>query len=176
MYATVLDEPELEFGAGGRHIDPRFGIATYGPVDAGTDSAPSRIRIGIVAPQAAVEGIRSWLHRAREPINAKPPKYPGQATLFPSFPGFDRVGARPRRAQHALDSEYSDRGPSDDGPGICHEGRRRGIHGRDPMAVRSEPVRRHHLCSSPGTRCHCGQLAVGAGASGPAPAYPTGLS
>lgn len=90
MHATVLDEPELEFGAGGRHIDPRFGIATFGPVDAGTDSAPSRIRIGIVAPQPAVEGIRSWLQRAREPINAKPPRYPGQATLFPGFPGFDQ--------------------------------------------------------------------------------------
>jgi hypothetical protein len=89
MRATVLDEPELEFGAGGRHIDPRFGIATYGPVDSGTDSAPSRIRVGIIGSQIAVEGIRSWLQRAREPINAKKPKYAGQATLFPSFPGFD---------------------------------------------------------------------------------------
>jgi hypothetical protein len=89
MRATVLDEPELEFGAGGRHIDPRFGIANYGPLDAGTDSAPTRIRVGIVGPSAAVEGIRSWLQRAREPINAKEPRYPGQATLFPKFPGFD---------------------------------------------------------------------------------------
>lgn len=89
MLATVLDEPELEFGASGRHIDPRFGIATYGPVDAGTDGAPSRIRVGVVGPLPAVEGIRSWLQRAREPIAAKPPKYPGQATLFPCFPGFD---------------------------------------------------------------------------------------
>ena len=88
MRAIVLDEPELEFGAGGRHIDPRFGVATYGPVDAGLDGAPSRIRIGIVGPQAAVEGVRSWLHRAREPINAKTPRYPGQSHLFPSFPGF----------------------------------------------------------------------------------------
>lgn len=89
MRATVLDEPELEFGAGGRHIDPRFGIANYGPLDAGTESAPTRIRVGIVGPLSAVEGIRSWLQRAREPINAKPPRYPGQAALFPRFPGFD---------------------------------------------------------------------------------------
>ena len=33
MHAEVLDEPELEFGGGNRHIDPRFGIATYGPAD-----------------------------------------------------------------------------------------------------------------------------------------------
>src|SRR4051794_31795217 len=89
MRAHVLDEPELEFGAGRRHIDPRFGIASYGPVDAGTDAAPTSIRVAIVGPEAAVEGIRSWLQRAREPINAKPPRYPGQATLFPSFSGFD---------------------------------------------------------------------------------------
>lgn len=89
MRAHVLDEPELEFGAGGRHIDPRFGIATFGPVDAGTEGAPTQIRVGLVGPQMAVEGIRSWLQRAREPITAKPPRYPGQATLFPAFPGFD---------------------------------------------------------------------------------------
>jgi hypothetical protein len=89
MKAVVLDEPELEFGAGGRHIDPRFGIATFGPVDAGTDSAPTSIRVGIVGPQAAVEGIRSWLQRAREPLKAKKPRHSGQATLFPAFPGFD---------------------------------------------------------------------------------------
>lgn len=89
MRAHVLEEPELEFGSGGRHIDPRFGIATFGPVDAGTDGSPTRIRVGVIGPQPAVEGIRSWLQRAREPINAKAPRYPGQATLFPAFPGFD---------------------------------------------------------------------------------------
>jgi hypothetical protein len=89
MRAVVIDEPELEFGSGGRHIDPRHGIMHWGPVDVGTDSAPSIIRVGIVGPQAAVEGIRSWLQRAREPIAAKPPRYPGQAKLFPAFPGFD---------------------------------------------------------------------------------------
>lgn len=89
MRASVLEEPELEFGAGGRHIDPRFGIANYGPLDAGTESAPTRIRVGIVGPLPSVEGIRLWLQRAREPIAAKVPRYPGQAALFPRFPGFD---------------------------------------------------------------------------------------
>ena len=89
MKAVVLDEPELEFGGGGRHIDPRHGIATYGPVDAGTESAPSRIRVGIVAPEALAEQIRTWVERAREPLPAKTPRYPGQARLFPAFPGFD---------------------------------------------------------------------------------------
>lgn len=33
MKAFVIDEPEVEFAAGCRHVDPRFGIADYGPVD-----------------------------------------------------------------------------------------------------------------------------------------------
>jgi hypothetical protein len=90
MRGVVIDEPELEFGSGGRHIDPRHGIMHWGPVDVGTDSAPSVIRVGVIGPEAAVEGIRSWLYRAQEPIEAKPPRYPGQAKLFPAFPGFDR--------------------------------------------------------------------------------------
>lgn len=89
MKAQILDEPELEFGAGGRHIDPRHGIATYGPVDAGSDTSPSRIRIGIVGPEPLADQIRTWLQRASEPLPAKPPRYPGQARLFPAFPGFD---------------------------------------------------------------------------------------
>lgn len=89
MKVQILDEPELEFGGGGRHIDPRHGISNYGPVDAGTASAPSRIRVGIVAPESLADHIRSWLQRAREPLPAKVPRYPGQARLFPGFPGFD---------------------------------------------------------------------------------------
>ena len=89
MRALVIDEPELEFGSGGRHIDPRHGIMHWGPVDVGTDSAPARIRVGIVGVESAVEGVRSWLQRAREPLPAKKPRYPGQAKLFPPFPGFD---------------------------------------------------------------------------------------
>lgn len=90
MKGDVIDEPELEFGAGGRHVDPRFGIALHGPLDAGTARAPERIRIGIVGPAEDIEGARSWLHHAREPIAAKEAKTWRQANLFPEFPGFDQ--------------------------------------------------------------------------------------
>jgi hypothetical protein len=40
MHAEVIPEPELEFGGGGRHIDPRFGIANYGPADLAALDAP----------------------------------------------------------------------------------------------------------------------------------------
>ena len=38
MNLTFLEEPELEFGAG-RHIDIRFGIMNYGPLDFETSLA-----------------------------------------------------------------------------------------------------------------------------------------
>ncbi|MCK2238239.1 MULTISPECIES: hypothetical protein [unclassified Crossiella] len=86
MQAEVLDEPELEFGGAGRHIDPRFGISNYGPADLGSDEAPRAIRVGLIGPADQLGGIRTWLERCREPIAAKDDRYPH---LFPSFPGCD---------------------------------------------------------------------------------------
>ena len=50
MQAEVLDEPQLEFGGGARHIDPRFGIAAHGPADLDVPGAPTAIRLGLVGP------------------------------------------------------------------------------------------------------------------------------
>jgi hypothetical protein len=87
MRATILDEPELEFGGGGRHIDPRHGIADYGPVDAGAVGAPTEISVGLVGTQESIDGLRRWLERCRSEIPAKQPnRYP---RLFRDFPGFD---------------------------------------------------------------------------------------
>jgi len=87
MNAVVLDEPELEFGGGALHIDPRYGIADYGPVDAGQPTAPNAIRVGFVGPQDGIEGVQQWLEKCRNSI-------PGKAgsrcpRLFRDFPGFD---------------------------------------------------------------------------------------
>ncbi|MFC0533311.1 hypothetical protein [Phytohabitans kaempferiae] len=86
MYAEVLDEPQLEFGGGSRHIDPLFGLSAYGPADLNAPSAPSAIRIGLVGPAGHLDGLRRWLERCREPIPVKDERYPH---LFPSFPGCD---------------------------------------------------------------------------------------
>jgi hypothetical protein len=58
MRVDVLDEPELEFGGGGRHIDPRFGFTACGPGDLTTGGAPSAIRIGLVGPAEQLDGLR----------------------------------------------------------------------------------------------------------------------
>jgi hypothetical protein len=94
MRAEILDEPELEFGGGNRHIDPRFGISNYGPADLTAADAPTAIRVGLIGPADHLGGLRTWLERYREPIAAKDERYPH---LFPGFPGYSRrSGSAPR--------------------------------------------------------------------------------
>lgn len=86
MNIDFLAEPELEFGAG-RHIDIRFGIMTYGPLDFDSDLPPSQINLGIVGSPESVEGTRRWFDRCRNEIDAKASKQP---MLFPRFPGYNK--------------------------------------------------------------------------------------
>jgi hypothetical protein len=86
MHATILDEPNLEFGGGAHHVDPRAGVADYGPADLGITRAPGPIRIGFVGPDELIDGALKWLESCRHPINARPSRHP---TLFRGFPGFD---------------------------------------------------------------------------------------
>lgn len=91
MKISILDEPHLEFAGGSRHIDPRSGITNYGPADA-ADTKVRTIRAAIVGTQEAIEGVRGWLDRCREPIAAKPSHL---SHLYVPFPGFDTsVGYR----------------------------------------------------------------------------------
>ncbi|HOC54733.1 MAG TPA: hypothetical protein PKI20_03830 [Verrucomicrobiota bacterium] len=85
MKIELLDEPELEFGRRGRHIDIRFGIKAHGPVSVDESDAPRDIKVGMVGTPASLEKLNSWMSACRNPISAKPSKKPN---LFPSFPGF----------------------------------------------------------------------------------------
>ena len=85
MKAHVLHEPQLEFRAGNRHIDPRYGISVYGPADADSPSAPHQIPVALIGPAQAVDGIRGWLQRCRDRIEAKDTK-PGQETCTSRSP------------------------------------------------------------------------------------------
>jgi len=89
MRGRVLNEPNLEFAHAARHVDPRSGVAAFGPLDLGEAGRPETIRIGLVGPPDHGSELRSWLTRCREPIPGKPPKRLAQARLFPGFPGFE---------------------------------------------------------------------------------------
>lgn len=85
MKLALIPEPQLEFADGGRHLDPRFGVLQYGPLDAGATSEPRLISVGTIGTNETILGLRSWLERCRDPIDGKPTRL---RNLFPDFPGF----------------------------------------------------------------------------------------
>ena len=85
MKLRFFQEPELEFGNGGTHVDIRYGLTRHGPLDLGEASAPSQLKVGLVGTEETIAGIRQWFDRCREGIAAKQSKL---SNLFPPFPGF----------------------------------------------------------------------------------------
>jgi hypothetical protein len=90
MNGEVFAEPTLEFAGGARHVDPRFGIAEYGPADLEADSAPRNIRVGLLGESSDNEAARGWLEGCAVPIARKEPKKTDRPGLFPAFPGFNK--------------------------------------------------------------------------------------
>jgi hypothetical protein len=60
-----LPEPLLEFAANGRHIDVRFGLMEYRPVDFSTDRT-KEIGLGVVGSSQTVGKLGDWLRRSQE--------------------------------------------------------------------------------------------------------------
>ncbi|MBD2302214.1 hypothetical protein [Nostoc sp. FACHB-190] len=85
MKIEFLQEPELEFGNGGQHLDIRFGMMHYKPLDYDSTSAPKEIKLGIIGTSETVASLENWLEKSRQGIEAKNSKQP---YLFPAFPGF----------------------------------------------------------------------------------------
>jgi len=85
MKLHFIDEPELEFGGAGRHIDIRHGLAEHGPLDRGLDSAPQAVRVGVIGAASDIERLRAWVDHCRSGIDAKKSR---RTTLFVRFPGF----------------------------------------------------------------------------------------
>jgi len=85
MKPLFIEEPELEFGGGARHIDTRHGLIEHGALDRGLESAPKTVRIGVVGAASDVETFREWLDACRGGVEAKESH---RTTLFVGFPGF----------------------------------------------------------------------------------------
>jgi hypothetical protein len=84
MRPFFIQEPELQFGQG-RHIDIRFGISNYKPLDYRDHLAPKAIPLGIVGTDRNISDLRGWLDLCSKGIEAK---VSDQPSLFPRFPGF----------------------------------------------------------------------------------------
>ena len=85
MKPDFLEEPELEFGGGGRHIDIRYGIDSFGPLDINSECAPKQIRVGMIGTPLTIDGASEWLRKCQDAIQPKRSHHPH---LFPGFPGF----------------------------------------------------------------------------------------
>jgi hypothetical protein len=83
MNLSILEEPELEFGGGSRHVDIRFGIKDYGPFDLQAPKAPKEVRLGLIGTSETVEGTSRWIEKCSQGIGQKETNKPN---LFPAFP------------------------------------------------------------------------------------------
>ena len=84
MKSYFIQEPELEFGQG-RHVDIRFGISNYKPLDYRDILAPKSIPLGVVGTERTISDLRTWLDTCARGIAAKASNQPN---LFSRFPGF----------------------------------------------------------------------------------------
>lgn len=84
MRLEHLAEPLLEFGSG-RHVDIRFGISQYRPLDHELGTAPKVIRLGLLGTAETTEGVSQWLESCTRGLNRKDSRL---VNLFPDFPGF----------------------------------------------------------------------------------------
>ena len=115
MKTEFFHEPELEFGTA-RHIDIKFGLMNYGPLDFDNSLAPKKIKLGIVGTHETIEGVTNWLGKCRVGILAKPSKRPN---LFPHFPGFGEE--LPLCADFVLDTQLQRAIPQNHFNELCRE-------------------------------------------------------
>jgi hypothetical protein len=79
--AKVLTEPLLEFGDGGKDIDPRRGLVDYGPLQ---PMPGDKVRIGVIGTADTTDGFAQFIERCSTGLDGKSQKL---ANLYPPFPG-----------------------------------------------------------------------------------------
>lgn len=89
MKVSFFDEPELEFGNGGTHVDIRYGITKHGPLDLGEATAPTQLKIGMIGTEQSSTELIAWLERCKHGLPSKDSKL---VNLFPAFPPFSPEG------------------------------------------------------------------------------------
>jgi hypothetical protein len=97
MRAMHIAEPELQFGDGRNHIDPRVGLTDYGPPDFETPEAPKSVRLGILGHRQDVASCREWITDA---LSGLPQRGSQFRNLFRAFPACDEYG--PLRCDYSV--------------------------------------------------------------------------
>lgn len=83
----IISEPLLAFGQGHQHVDPKTGLALYGPYSLVGQTSPivKSIAVGIVGPPQMVADAEAWLQACRGILSNEG----SQPFLYPHFPGFN---------------------------------------------------------------------------------------
>ena len=86
LNCAYLAEPGLNFGGKAQCVDPRTGLAAFGPYSKTDSTRRQSIRLGIVGPAEAIDRAVALLERLSRPIDQ------GEkidAILHPPFPGLN---------------------------------------------------------------------------------------
>lgn len=76
-----LEEPKLAFHSGGRHDDPKTGVALYGPVGLSNGTHRNEVHVGLIGTEAGIHAARSMLDQFQGGVA-------GDDSVTP-FPGCD---------------------------------------------------------------------------------------
>jgi hypothetical protein len=79
--AHVLDEPLLEFGDGGQHLDPRQGLRENGPLQPRSGDV---VNVGVIGTEDTVSGLIEFLEETAAGIGSENKQL---INLNPDFPG-----------------------------------------------------------------------------------------
>jgi hypothetical protein len=80
--ASWRREPLLGFAGDRTHVDPKTGIARYGPASLGLPRHPERLRLGFVGSGKSIGAAQEWFRRTSPGVAGDAPK------KLPDFPGF----------------------------------------------------------------------------------------
>jgi hypothetical protein len=86
LNCSYLAEPQLLFGGKALCVDPRTGLAAYGPYSKTDASRRTAIRVGIVGPADAIDRAVALIERFSHPIDQLEKV---DAVLHPPFPGLN---------------------------------------------------------------------------------------
>lgn len=82
MWLDRIREPELIFGGGNEHFDPKIALQRWGPF--GFESGRQKvIKLGIVAPGSEIDAVRDWMKKLDGPLIDSVTN----VLKFPNFPG-----------------------------------------------------------------------------------------
>lgn len=86
---TLLSEPLLEFRYSQKVLDPRDGLALFGPFDSDMPSHPKNITYGLTGTQAGIDLFTEFAKTLQHSIIHEAQSENGNERLWPSYPGFE---------------------------------------------------------------------------------------